>query len=136
MRKVLGTLVGIAAAILIVAALEHVATMIYQLPSLDSADYETLKHVVGDMPLSAKLLIAAGWLLAPLGGAWLALRICDWRWSGWIVVLVILAGSIANILTLPHPIWMQLCASLLPVLGGWFGIRLHHKPYPGEPLLG
>jgi hypothetical protein len=136
MRKFLGIVAGAIAAMLIVAAFEALASFLYPLPEVDSDDYATLAGVIANMPILAKLLVVAGWLLGPLGGAWLALRISDWRWSGWIATAIVLAGSIANIVVLPHPLWMEACAIAFPLLGGWIGIRLHPKPYPGEPLLG
>ncbi|MDB5707058.1 MAG: hypothetical protein JWN66_4174 [Sphingomonas bacterium] len=136
MRKFLAIVAGAIAAMLIVAAFEAFSSFLYPLPELESDDYASLASVVANMPLLAKLLVVAGWLVGPLGGVWLALRISDWRWSGWIAVVIVLAGSIANIVILPHPLWMQACAIVFPLLGGWIGIRLHPKPYPGEPLLG
>jgi len=132
MRKILGIILGILVALLIL----WVAGYLYPVPDLESADPAALAAVVGSMSMTATLLVALGWLVGPLAGAWLALRVSDWRAAGWIVALVVLVDSIANIMTLPHPYWMQACAVALPLLGGALAIRVHHKPYPGEPLLG
>jgi MFS family permease len=136
LRKILGIVAGVVVATLIVTAFEWVTTTLYPIPEVDSDDYATLASVMTNMPMIAKLLVVAGWLAGAAGGAWLALRISDWRWAAWIVAAIMLAGSIANIVALPHPLWMQACALLFPVLGGWIGIKLHRKPYPGEALLG
>ena len=137
MRKIMAVVAGIVAAMGIVFAAETVAGALYPMPlELEAADPATLAGVIANMPLAAKLIVVAGWLAGPFGGAWLALRISDWRRAGWIVAAVVLAGSIANIVELPHPLWMQACAVFLPLLGGWLAQRLHHAPYPGEPLLG
>lgn len=137
MRKFFGIVAGLVVAMAIVFIIEMISAALFPMPmELASADPETLARIIAGMPLAAKLLVAGGWLLGPLGGAWLALRISDWRWAGWIVALVVLAGSIANIIQLPHPLWMQICAVALPPLGGWLAQRLHSKPYAGEPLLG
>jgi hypothetical protein len=132
MRKILSIILGVLVALLIL----WVAGYLYPMPDLDSADPIALAAIVGSMSITARLLIALGWFAAPLAGAWLALRVSDWRTAGWIVTLAVLVHSTANILTLPHPLWMQACAILLPILGGALGICAHHKPYPGEPLLG
>ena len=136
MRKILGSVLGAIAAMLVVAAFGALANHLYPVPELQSDDPAALAAVVGSMPMAAKLLDVAGWLVGPLAGAWLALRISDWRVAGRIVTAVVLAGSIANIVLLPHPLWMQVCAVVLPVMGGAIGTWLHRKPYPGEPLLG
>ncbi|QNA85918.1 hypothetical protein G4G27_19490 [Sphingomonas sp. So64.6b] len=137
MKKLLGTVLGAIAAITIVSLADWFAGTLYPLSGeLDSADPDTTAAIIAGMPLPAKLLIVFGWFLAAFTGAWLALRVSDWRWSGWIVAVLVVAGGIVNILLLPHPLWMQGCAIVLPLLGGWIAGRLHHKPYPGEPLLG
>jgi MFS family permease len=136
MRKILGVVLGAIAAMLVVAAFDALANHLYPMPELESDDPAALAAVVGSMPIAAKLVVTAGWLAGPLAGAWLALRVGDWRMAGRIVTAVVLAGSIANVLLLPHPLWMQVCAVLLPVVGGAIGMWLHRKPYPGEPLLG
>jgi hypothetical protein len=137
MRRLLGIVIGTVAAIAIIAALAWIGNRLYPLSlEIDSADPASLAAVVGDQPVAAKLLRVATWFLAALGGAWLALRICDWRWSGWIVAAGVLGLAIVDVTSLPHPLWMEACAILLPLLGGLLAARLHRKPYPGEPLLG
>lgn len=136
MRTVPGILFGVAAALLIVAGAEWIETALYPLPTLDVADPATLARVVADMPLPAKLLIVSGWLLGAFGGAWLGLRVCDRRVVLWGVVGAVIAAGLANVLTLPHPVWMMACAVVLPVFGGALAARAHRKPYPGEALLG
>lgn len=137
MRRILGIVLGVAAALAILAAIEAVAHWLYPV----ALDYETLdraalRRAMAALPLAAKLLVVLGWFAAAFGGAWLALRVCDWRWAGWIVAAVLVAGNIANLLALPHPLWMQAAAIIAPLVGAWLALRVHHKPYKGEPLLG
>jgi len=139
MRKILGIIIGAVAALAIFAALSWVADRIYPFTldvDIDFADEATRAGVIANKTLPDKLLWIAPWLFASFGGAWLALRVSDWKWAGWIVSALILVIAVLGILDLPHPLWMQTCAVVLPILGGWLAARLHHKPYPGEPLLG
>ncbi|CAN5281094.1 hypothetical protein BH10PSE15_BH10PSE15_14870 [soil metagenome] len=136
MRIVLGILFGIVAAMAIVAGIEWAESALYPLPTLDVADPDMLAGLVTNMPLPAKILIVVGWLLGAIGGAWLSLRVCDRSWTAWVVVLGVIVAAVANVATLPHPVWMQACAVLLPVLGGGLATRVHRKPYAGEALLG
>jgi len=136
MRTALGIVFGVAAALLIVAAVEQADAAMYPLPTLDSADAATLSGVVSDMPFPAKILTVSGWFAGAFGGAWLGLRVCDRRWVGWAVVVAVVTAAVATILTLPHPLWMKVCAIVLPMLGGALAGRAHRKPYPGEALLG
>lgn len=137
MRRLFGTLAGIAVAILITLGVEAVDSRFYPMPAnIDPNDADALARIIPDMPLAAKLIVVVGWFLGAYGGAWMALRITDWRWSGVVVALFVLAGGVVNFMMVPHPLWMEACAVLMPVLGGWLAIRVHHKPYPGEALLG
>lgn len=136
MRRTLGIVLGTAAALGILIALESLAHFLYPTPAFDTLDRADLAAQMAAIPLPAKGLVAFGWFAAAFGGAWLALRVCDWRWAGWIVAALLVAGNIANLLALPHPLWMQACAILLPLLGAALAKRAHRKPYRGEPLLG
>ena len=137
MRRILGIVLGIAAALAIVTAFEALAQALYPFADpVDALDRADLAAQIAAIPLPAKLIVVAGWLAGAFGGAWLALRVCDWRWAGWIVAGLVLAGSIANLVALPHPVWMQVAAIVAPLAGGWLARRHHHKPYRGEPLLG
>lgn len=140
MRKLLGVGAGVIAAFLLIALLETIGTTIYPLPaeleSMESADSAAIAAAIAEIPLPAKILVVVGWLVGTLGGAWLALRISDWRWSGWIVAALVIAAGLVNVALLPHPFWMQASTVAMPLVGGWLAARLHRKPYPGEPLLG
>jgi hypothetical protein len=136
MRKILGIIIGAAAAFAIGAAIGWVDDQFYPLTlDIDIADAVAFAGVIANKTMPDKLLWIAPWLLASFGGAWLALRISDWKWAGWIVSGLTLAVALAG-LAYPQPLWMQASAVVLPILGGWLAARLHHKPYPGEPLLG
>ena len=137
MHKLLGIIIGGACAVAILAAIGWCADQLYP-PMIDIfvADETTVANLIADKTMMEKILWVAPWLLGAFGGAWLALRISDWKWAGWIVAGLMMALAISDILHLPHPVWMQASAILLPLLGGWLAARLHHKPYPGEPLLG
>ncbi|WP_188446007.1 hypothetical protein [Sphingomonas psychrolutea] len=136
MKKVFGVVAGIFVAFLLVAASDGISSALFPLVDVDTADPSVLAAYIAAMPIAAKLIVATGWLIAPLAGAWLALRIADWVPGGWIVTVVFLAAGVMNQFALPHPLWMQVCAVGLPLLGGWAAERIHRKPYPGEPLLG
>lgn len=136
MRKMFGTLAGIVAAIIIMLAIEYAEGWLYPPVSYGDDDPAAAAMLIIGLPLPAKFILMAGWAVGTFGGAWLALRINDWRWSGVIVALVVIADRVASFVALPYPWWMEVAAVVLPVIGGWLAIRLHHKPYPGEPLLG
>jgi hypothetical protein len=137
MRRALGTVMGTIAAMLLIWAIELVAHRLYPFPdTIETASRAELAAVMDSISTTAKAIVVFAWFTGAFCGAWLALRISDWRWSGWIVVLLLIAGGIANLIAIPHPLWMQAATVAVPILGGWIARRLHHKPYRGEPLLG
>jgi len=137
MRAIVGLVLGIAAALAILAAMEAIAHALYPVAlDTETLDRTALAAKMAALPLPAKLLVVVGWFAAAFGGAWLALRVCDRRWAGWTVAALVIAGNIATLISLPHPLWMQAAAIIAPLAGAWAAVRVHHKPYKGEPLLG
>lgn len=136
MRKIFSTVSGLFIAFALLSAFDALNSAVYPLPDLMTADSAALVTIVADLPIPGKTIVTASWLIAPFCGAWIALRIGDWKPGGWVVMGLFLAANIANQIALPHPVWMQICSVLLPVAGGWLAQRLHRRPYPGEPLLG
>lgn len=137
MRRLFGTVAGVAVAILILFVVDYVDGWLYPLPvDVDPDDGAAVAGLIYGMPLPAKLIIAAAWPLAAFCGAWMALRIADWRWSAALVALFVTVAGICNFLWLPHPVWMEIAAVALPPVGGVLASWAHRKPYPGEPLLG
>lgn len=137
LRNIFGVVAGIVASQAIVAGGDWLSSVLYPInDDIDSLDPAQLAAWVDSVPLPAKLILVGTWALASMAGPWLALRVADRAWAGWVVAALFLAASIANQMMLPHPVWMVVCAVLLPVAGGWLAQRLHRKPWPGEPLLG
>lgn len=137
LRNTSGTIAGVVAAQAVVFATEWLETSLYPPPAdFDDYDAAQIAAYVAHAPLAAMLLLVGGWATGAFAGPWLALRITDWRASGWIVTALFLLGSLLNLLGLAHPVWMVACGVVLPLLGGWLAQAVHRKPYPGEALFG
>ncbi|MDB5677700.1 hypothetical protein [Sphingomonas bacterium] len=136
MNKVFGVIAGLAAAFVTIFAIEAIDTMLYPLPTVESDDPAALAHIIAAMPFFAKLLVVAGFLLGALFGAAVALRLSQWRPSGWIVAGIIAAGGLSTVITIPHPLWMQVASVAVPLIGGWLAERHFHRARPGDPLIG
>lgn len=125
MRKFLSVVAGSVVAIIVMLSLEALAHIIAGGPA----------RSVGAMSASAKLMVLAGYLLGTFAGALAALRLSGWRTAAWIVGVLVLAGGVANLLMIPHPLWMQTATLLLPALAVVAALRLArrhglvHKPF-------
>jgi|GEM_PF-1529144 len=136
MRKIIGTIVGLALAIALVDGSWELAGRWYPAAiAPDASDQDMLAHFVMGMPLAGQSIIAAGWLLAGLIGAFIALRIGQWRPGGWIAAVVVVATGVWNLTQLAQPLWLQAATLILPVVGAWLAERHFHRARPGDPLI-
>jgi len=129
-RKVLGVLAGVAVAILAVIVGEFGLHALVPMPMPDPADTAAMEAVMTSAPLAAKWGLAVIYFVATALGAFTATRITVRVWSGWIVMAVMMAATVANFVLLPHPVWLVIAALVLIGLGGWLGIRFG-CPRPG-----
>ena len=116
MRGFLSVLVGVAVTVGVVVLAEAIGHALFPVPAPDTADPTAMRRYVADLPAGAKLAVATGWFVGPLVGASTALGVSRWRPAAWIVGLVAVLGGVANLILLPHPLWMQAAALLLPLL--------------------
>jgi hypothetical protein len=71
------------------------------------------------------LVVVVGWALAAFVGAWVAARIARHRRAAALVIgLLVLAGVIANIAMIPHPLWMTVAGLALPLPLAWLAARI------------
>ena len=130
LRTVLGIIAGVLLAFAVLIGLEMAGHAAMPAPAgLDPTDPEDLKQMVAAAPLAAKAWVVFGWFVATLAGGWLARRLSGKGWAGWVIAGLILLGGIANIMMIPHPLWMQIAAVAAPLLAGAIVMRL---PFGGS----
>jgi len=130
MRILLGVIAGAVVAFLCVMAVEYAAHLVYPPPpGFDFNDREQLARAMATAPTGAFAIVAAGWFVAALIGAWVGSAVARRALAGWIVTLIVVAAGIANLLMIPgHPAWMWAAGILLPLIGGWLAQRLAGVP--------
>ena len=125
LRTILGIIAGVVLAAVVMMGLEMAGHAAMPPPAgLDPADPEDLKQMVASASLAAKAWVVFGWFAAALAGGWLARRLSRTGWAGWVIAGLIVMGGVANIMMIPHPLWMQIAAVAAPLLGGWIVTRL------------
>lgn len=122
LRTVLATIAGILIGGIIIAVVEMIGHMIYPPPSgVDMKDPEQVKAIMGTIPFGAKFAVLIAWFLGILGGGIAGVLISQRKaLPATIVALVLLAGAIATMFMIPHPVWMIVGAFIATALG-WFG---------------
>ena len=136
MRRIIGIIIGLVLAVALIDGAWELAERWFPAAiAADASDREMLARFVMGMPLAGQVIIAAGWLLAGLVGAFAALRIAQWRPGGWIVALVLVADGVWNLTQLTQPLWLQGATLILPIAGMWLAERHFHRARPGDPLI-
>ena len=125
LRTILGIVAGVVVAFVVLMGLEMAGHAAMPPPAgLDPADPEDLKQMVASASTAAKAWVVFAWFAAVVAGGWVARRLSRASWAGWVIAGLIVVGGIANIMMIPHPLWMQIAAVAAPLLGGWLVTRL------------
>jgi len=125
-RTILGILAGLVVAWLAMTICEFASLFLHRPPAgFDLRDPQALAAHIAAAPLSAMLVVVVGWALAAFVGAWVAARIARHRRAAALVIgLLVLAGVIANIAMIPHPLWMTVAGLALPLPLAWLAARI------------
>jgi len=129
-RTILGVLAGLVVAWLVMSLCEFGSLALHRPPpGLDLRDPEALALHIASAPLSAMLLVLAGWVLGAFLGGWVAARIARHRLAAALVIgALVVLGVIANNLMIPHPLWMTITGIALPIPAAWLAAsRLARK---------
>jgi len=128
-RLILGAVLGVLVGVVVVGVVEGVGHTIFPPPSgVNLTDPAQLATVMSKIPFQAKIAVLIAWFLGALAGASAANVIAGRRaWAGRIVALTILALSIFNMTTIPHPLWFAISAVLAILAGGFIADRAFGK---------
>jgi hypothetical protein len=124
-RTILGVLVGLVVAWLVMSLCEFGSLALHRPPpGLDLRDPEALALHIASAPLSAMLLVLAGWVGGAFLGAWVAARIARHRHAAALVIgALVVLGVVANSVMIPHPLWMTIAGIALPIPAAWLAAR-------------
>ena len=109
-RRIVAVIAAFVSASAIVMLLEWCAARWFPIAGVDPAQREQLEAAMRDgrVPFGAMALVATGWIVAALVGATVALKVGREGGRGATVIFAVLftLACVANLLMLPHPIWM------------------------------
>jgi hypothetical protein len=125
MRIVIGVLGGIVVAIACVYVFEVVGHSVFPAPpGIDPYNPADVERLMAALPAGAFAFVVAGWFIGALAGASVANRIARRSFAGWIVAAVVVAGGVATMIMIPHPLWMWAAGVALPALAAWLAQRM------------
>jgi hypothetical protein len=134
-RTIAGILLGIVIAVATVFAIEQIVHLFAPAPpGFDMRDPEQVRARVSSLPVTAFLLVLLGWVLGTALGSWAAVRISrtGMRWPGLAVGAAIVAATLYNVVTIPHPIWFAASALIAIPIASWVGARAGVTGAPRE----
>ena len=138
MGRTILAVVGVVVAWLVIVLSQLAGAAAYPPPpGLDVTDPQQLAAFIQAAPAMAMAFVLAGYALAALLGGWVAARIsrAHPRIAALLVGAMVLAGVIANMSMIPHPLWMTVASVLLPLPAAWLGARLSRRNPPATPSL-
>ncbi len=78
LRNILALLAGLIGAVVVIGAVQYVASLVYPLPAgIDVNDSAAITAAVANMPAGAFVMVLIGYALGTLGGTWTAARLAQ-----------------------------------------------------------
>lgn len=126
MRRILGVLAGLGAAVLTALIVSYVGARFVPAGTgtVNTSTVEGIRQTYSSLGTGVQLLGVIAWALGALVGAMVAKRLSGRPGAAWTVAGVIEAYMVLNVLMLPMPAWMKLLAVILPLAAGFIANRL------------
>jgi len=126
-RNIAAAIIGLVIAFALIMAIEKVGHMIYPPPpDLDFSDPEAVRPYIATLPILALLFPMSAWMIATFSGSLVACVIGTVRPLAFAVVVggLVLAGTIANLIVIPHPLWFSALSVIGIVASAWLAMLL------------
>lgn len=126
-RNVVAATVGLVIAFVLIMVIEKVGHMIYPPPpDLDFSDPEAFRPYVATLPILALLFPMFAWMIGTFTGSLVACVIGTVRPLAFVVIVggLVVAGTIANLIYIPHPLWFSVLSVVGIVASAWIAMLL------------
>lgn len=127
LRNTLAAMAGAAVGMVLISLVQLLSAKLYPLPAgLDPADRAAMGEFIRTLPLAAKLLVLASYLVGVTGGAWLAGRLSFTAHHRQALMVTALFGvaSVLNLMSFPHPAWFWVANLAAVAAAGWLALKL------------
>lgn len=126
-RNVLAALAGAFTGLVVMIASQILSAQIHPLPAgVDPKDKAAMGEFIGQAPLSALLIVLAGYFVGVTAAAWVAGRV-SYRGHARQAIMVgglFFVASLMNLNSFPHPAWFWAANLAAVVAATWLGIKL------------
>jgi hypothetical protein len=125
-RSVLAVITGMLVAFVMIALVQIIGMRIYPPPpGFDPTHPDSLKAMMSQIPLAAKLFVLLAYAAGSVAGGWVAARFAPRgkMRHAMIVAALLFGAGLMNLMTIPHPAWFWITSSLIYWLGAWSGAQ-------------
>lgn len=124
-RRILAVLAGLAIAFAIVMVTELIPHRLYPpSPGTNMDDFTQVKAYVASLPVTALVIVLAGWLVATVAGTSVAAGIARNRVPAYVVGALLLAVGVYNAFIIPQPVWFSAVSLVIYIVGTMIGARI------------
>jgi hypothetical protein len=135
-RLIVGLIVGVLAGGLTVGIVESIGHLIFPPPpGLDASNPETIKILMAQIPLQAKIAVVVAWALGTLmGGSVGAFIAKRGPVPAWWIGGILFSMAASTMFMIPHPAWMWIAAIAATIIGSYAAGRIGGRQAPAAPL--
>lgn len=126
-RNIAAAFAGIVTAFALIMLIEKLGQIIYPPPpDLDFSDPEALRPYIATLPFLALLFPMIAWVVGTFAGTIVACKIgtANPLMFAAIVGGLVLAGTIANLIMIPHPVWFSVVSLVAIAASAWIAVRV------------
>jgi hypothetical protein len=118
--------VGIVVAGLAITIVEFLGSKVYPPLGMNPEDPASVRAAMALMPPGALLFVLLGWIVGTFAGAWVTARMVYRSpiTHGLVLGAIFLAGSIVNMLLIPHPVWFWVLGVAVFLPSAYLGAKL------------
>lgn len=131
-RLIVGLIVGIFAGGLTVGLVEAIGHAIYPPPAgFDVSNPESLRTLMDQIPLGAKITVVVAWAFGILAGGSAAAFIAKrGPVPAWWVGGILFSMAASTMFSIPHPAWMWIAAIAATIIGSYVAGRIAGRQSP------
>jgi hypothetical protein len=95
-------------------------------PDIDFSDPKAMRPYIATLPFLALLFPMIAWVVATFAGTVLACKIGTANPLAFAAVVgaLVLAGTIANLIMIPHPVWFSAVSLAAIAASAWIAVRV------------
>ena len=130
-RNVAAALAGIVTAFVMIMLIEKLGHFIYPPPpDLDFSNPEAIRPYMATLPFLALMFPMLAWITGTFAGSLVACSIATARPMAFAIIVggLVFAGTVSNLIVIPHPLWFSVLSLLGIVASAWLAMRLVTKP--------